>query len=55
MKPKGCFKVLLGDFVTSDAGTGIVHMSPAYGDDDYKLCLKNGIIDPKDPCVSVDE
>lgn len=37
------FRVLLGDFVTTDEGTGIVHMSPGFGEDDQKLCEANGI------------
>lgn len=35
MKPKGCFVVLCGHHVTDDAGTGIVHTSPAFGAEDY--------------------
>jgi isoleucyl-tRNA synthetase len=30
-------------FVTTDAGTGLVHMSPDHGEDDFDLCKKNGI------------
>ena len=36
-------KVLEGDFVTTDQGTGIVHIAPGHGDDDYKLGVKNNI------------
>jgi len=32
---EGCFKVLLGDYVTLDAGTGIVHTAPSFGEDDF--------------------
>jgi isoleucyl-tRNA synthetase len=32
-----------GDFVTLDTGTGIVHIAPAFGEDDYRLCKENGI------------
>ena len=35
------FKVVLGDFVTTEDGTGIVHTSPAFGADDYKVGKKN--------------
>jgi isoleucyl-tRNA synthetase len=35
--------VMLGDFVTTDAGTGIVHMAPGHGEDDFFLCRANGI------------
>ncbi len=34
------FYVTLGDFVTLDDGTGIVHIAPAYGEDDYNIGLK---------------
>jgi isoleucyl-tRNA synthetase len=38
--------VLLGDFVTTDAGTGIVHMAPGHGEDDFLLCRANNISVP---------
>jgi isoleucyl-tRNA synthetase len=34
------FQVILGDFVTTEDGTGIVHTSPAFGADDYKVGKK---------------
>ncbi|AMK17605.1 MULTISPECIES: isoleucine--tRNA ligase [Sphingobium] len=34
---------LAGDFVTTDAGTGLVHMAPDHGEDDFALCKTNGI------------
>jgi len=34
---------LEGDFVTIDQGTGLVHMSPDHGEDDFYLCQKHGI------------
>lgn len=37
------FKVILGDFVTTEDGTGIVHTAPSFGADDYKVCKENGI------------
>ncbi|KAK1444554.1 soleucyl-tRNA synthetase [Babesia gibsoni] len=37
--------VVLGDkMVTADAGTGIVHAAPYYGEEDMKVCKKNGVI-----------
>ena len=42
---------LPGDFVTTDAGTGLVHMSPDHGEDDFLLCKANGI----DPVFAVDD
>ncbi|MDB5198964.1 MAG: isoleucine-tRNA ligase [Chitinophagaceae bacterium] len=37
------FKVVLGDFVTTEDGTGIVHTSPAFGADDFKVGKKNNL------------
>ena len=37
------FKIMLGDFVTTEDGTGIVHTSPAFGADDYKVGQKNNL------------
>jgi isoleucyl-tRNA synthetase len=34
---------LPGDFVTTDAGTGLVHMAPDHGEDDFALCKAHGI------------
>jgi len=34
---------LPGDFVTTDSGTGLVHMSPDHGEDDFLLCRKHDI------------
>ncbi len=34
---------LAGDFVTTDSGTGLVHMAPDHGEDDFDLCKANGI------------
>ncbi len=34
---------MLGDFVTTDEGTGIVHIAPSFGADDYKVAADNGI------------
>jgi isoleucyl-tRNA synthetase len=35
--------MLSGDFVTTDSGTGIVHMAPDHGEDDFELCKAHGI------------
>lgn len=37
------FKVLAGDFVTAEEGTGIVHMAPGFGEDDQQVCEAAGI------------
>ncbi|QPQ55009.1 isoleucine--tRNA ligase [Allosphingosinicella flava] len=41
--------LLPGDFVTTDAGTGLVHMAPDHGEDDFLLCKAHGI----DPVFAV--
>nr|XP_043623289.1 isoleucine--tRNA ligase, cytoplasmic [Erigeron canadensis] len=38
------FRVVADDYVTSDSGTGIVHCAPAFGEDDYRVCINNNII-----------
>eukprot|EP01117_Protostelium_nocturnum_P008141 TRINITY_DN2905_c0_g2_i7.p1 TRINITY_DN2905_c0_g2~~TRINITY_DN2905_c0_g2_i7.p1 ORF type:complete len:928 (+),score=332.66 TRINITY_DN2905_c0_g2_i7:89-2872(+) len=52
----GAFRVLVDKYVTDSSGTGIVHQAPAFGEDDYRVCLKNGIISKGEgiPCP-VDE
>jgi isoleucyl-tRNA synthetase len=42
--------MLPGDFVTTDSGTGLVHMSPDHGEDDFDLCKANGL----DPVFAVE-
>jgi isoleucyl-tRNA synthetase len=39
--------LLPGDFVTTEAGTGFVHMAPAHGEDDFALCRAHGIKVPE--------
>ena len=40
---KNAFKILSGDFVNTEEGTGIVHMAPGFGEDDQIVCEENGI------------
>jgi isoleucyl-tRNA synthetase len=35
--------LLAGDFVTTDSGTGLVHMAPDHGEDDFELCKAHGL------------
>ena len=37
------FRVLSGDFVNTEEGTGVVHMAPGFGEDDLNTCRANGI------------
>lgn len=40
---KPAFKVLLGDFVSTEDGTGIVHIAPTFGADDFRVAQQYGI------------
>ncbi len=42
-KEDPAFKLITADFVSTDDGTGIVHLAPAFGEDDYWACRKYGI------------
>ncbi|GGA20989.1 isoleucine--tRNA ligase [Paenibacillus physcomitrellae] len=41
--PENGLKILGASFVTESSGTGIVHIAPAHGEDDYKTCRDNGV------------
>lgn len=44
VKPEGkAFRVIVGDFVTTTDGTGIVHIAPSFGADDFRVAKENGI------------
>ncbi|HEY8530211.1 MAG TPA: isoleucine--tRNA ligase [Paenibacillaceae bacterium] len=40
---EGAWRVITADFVTDTSGTGIVHIAPAHGEDDYKASMQHGI------------
>ncbi|MCM2279845.1 MAG: isoleucine--tRNA ligase [Oligoflexia bacterium] len=40
---KGAFRVIHSDHVTTESGTGIVHMAPAFGEEDYYACAREGL------------
>lgn len=45
VKPDGpAFRALLGDFVSTEDGTGIVHIAPTFGSDDFKVAKQYGIV-----------
>jgi isoleucyl-tRNA synthetase len=46
--PANAFRVLAGDFVTTEDGTGLVHIAPAFGEDDYAVAAAAGQFDPTD-------
>ena len=39
----GAFRIIAGDFVTTEDGTGVVHLAPGFGEDDQRVCSDNGI------------
>ena len=48
-KAEGAFRVLNDDYVTTDDGVGIVHIAPAYGEDDFRVCKEAGMTAFADP------
>ena len=48
-KAEGAFVVLNDDYVTTDDGVGLVHIAPAYGEDDFRVCKEAGITAFADP------
>ena len=56
---EGAFRVLNDGYVTTEDGTGLVHIAPAYGEDDFRVCQEAGmkaIVDPLDAaCAFTDE
>lgn len=53
LKEKGAFKILAGDFVSTEDGTGVVHIAPGFGQEDFEVCRA---ADPSFPIVCpVDE
>jgi isoleucyl-tRNA synthetase len=45
----GGWPVIAGDFVTTADGTGLVHIAPAFGEDDFRAAAAAGLFDPTDP------
>ena len=43
LKDSGAFKVISADYVAEDEGIGIVHIAPAFGEDDYWACKKSKV------------
>ena len=48
-RARGAFRVLNDDYVTTDDGVGLVHIAPAYGEDDFRVCKENGVEAFADP------
>jgi isoleucyl-tRNA synthetase len=45
-RERGGFPVIAGDFVTTEDGTGLVHIAPPFGEDDYRVGAEAGLFDP---------
>jgi isoleucyl-tRNA synthetase len=45
----GGFPIVAGDFVTTEDGTGLVHIAPAFGEDDFSAAAAAGLFDPRNP------
>jgi isoleucyl-tRNA synthetase len=45
----GGLPVIAGDFLTTEDGTGLVHLAPAFGEDDFRAAASSGLIDSTDP------
>lgn len=57
-RQEGAFKVLNDGYVTTADGTGLVHIAPAYGEDDFRVCHEAGmlaIVDPLDASAAFTE
>ncbi len=54
---KPAFRVIAGDFVGLDTGSGIVHIAPAFGEDDYRVSMENDLplVNPVRPDGKFDE
>ena len=48
----GAFRVLNDGYVTTADGTGLVHIAPAYGEDDFRVCKEAGMLEIADPLDS---
>jgi len=43
VKNEGAFRIFADDYVTTESGTGIVHLAPAFGEDDFRVMKANGV------------
>lgn len=43
-KEQGAFRILCDSYVTEESGTGVVHQAPYFGEEDFRVCLQNGVI-----------
>ncbi len=41
---EGAFRVFADDYVTTESGTGVVHLAPGFGEDDFRVLRQNGVL-----------
>ncbi len=46
LRARGAFRVIAGDFVSTEDGTGVVHVAPGFGEDDYRVGKTEGLPAP---------
>jgi isoleucyl-tRNA synthetase len=49
----GPYPIVAGSFVTTEDGTGLVHIAPAFGEDDFEVAIANGIFRPDEGVQSL--
>ena len=49
------FRVVCDNYIDDTSGTGLAHIAPAFGEDDYRVCLANNIINKENLICSIDE
>ena len=49
-QPAGAFRVIADGYVKDDSGTGVVHQAPAFGEDDFRICIENSRL-PQGCCI----
>jgi isoleucyl-tRNA synthetase len=50
------FRVVSDEYVTDESGVGVVHQAPAFGEDDYRVCLREGLVTNETiPCPVSDQ
>ena len=54
-KKDKCFRVYCADYVSAEHKTGIVNCAPGFNEEDYRMCVREKIIEPENPPVPIDE
>jgi len=49
------FRVLADDYVTDESGVGVVHQAPAFGEDDYRVCVREKVVTVQNVPCPVDD